>query len=426
VFKDITNRGYRGPLNPFIPKNPTGIQVHEESQIEALVLDVVVNDKHPEYAMDGYNVGAIKFRTLKTDVFRDDSTLNWAFPLEANISDYPLLEEIVLVFQAMNRFYYTRKLNLSNKPTIHVLPGLAQEISPPLTSQDKTKAFRQSVAIPHKDVGETQTSGRYKEPTAVRKLRHDEGDIVFEGRSGQSIRMGASWKANSNFKALETDQSPNILLRVGQDPHAPTSVKGPYGLVVEDINKDASSIYISSDQVVPLKFATESNRAHKASVKDFPSRLTGNQIVINSNRIVLNAKTDKILGNSAAGIHFTTNADFTVDAGKNYKSSIFGDYDVRITGVTDWAGSQQVSIRGTQLFLNTPNSRTHPIVLGDFLAEFLGRFIDAHIQNSGAHVMTAVGPGALSPAVVAALTQLRQDVARAAHSSFNSTTIFGN
>jgi hypothetical protein len=425
VFKDIINRGYRGPFNPFIPRNPTGVQVHEEAQVEALVLDVVLNDKHPEYSMDGYNVGAIKFRTLKTDVFREDSTLNWAFPLDANISEYPLLEEIVLVFRAVNRFYYTRKLNLSNRPTISSLPGLAQELSPPLTPQDKTKTFRQSVASPHKDTIPA-TTGRYKEPVAVYRLRHDEGDVIFEGRSGQSIRMGAAWKANSNFKSLETEQAPNILLRVGPDQHAQVSTKSQYGLVTEDINKDQSSIYISSDQVISLKFATENNSVHKASIKDFPNRLAGNQIVINSSRIVLNAKTDKILGHSVKGIHFTTNEDFTVDAGRDYKSTILGDNTIKISKRVIWEAGQTVSITGSKMFFNTKDSEAHPMVLGDFLAKFLEKFIDAHIKNASSYVLTAMGPGILGPAVVAALTQLKTDTARAAHASFNSTTIFGH
>lgn len=426
MFKDITNRGYRGPFNPFVQKNPTGVQVHEEQQLEALVLDVVTNDEHPEYAMDGYNVGAIKFRTLKTDAFREDSTLNWAFPLDANISEYPLVEEIVLVFRAVNRFYYTRKLNLSNRPTIHTLPGLAQELGPSLTPKDKTRTFRQSVGIPHKEGEIITPAGKYIEPKKVYRLRHDEGDIIFEGRFGQSIRMGAAWKAKSNFKSLEEDQAPNILLRVGPDTTAVPTKNSKYGLVVEDINKDQSSIYISSDQVIPLKFATESNRAHKASVSDFPSRLTGNQIVVNSSRIVLNAKHDKILGNSANGIHWTTSADFTVDVGKDYKSAIFGNQVLRIRGSIDTEANQQISIRGQRLFLNTVSSQNHPMVLGDLLAEFLSDFINAHLQNAGNYVITPTGPGGLQPGVISALTELRTNVMRRVRASFNSTTIFGS
>lgn len=423
-------------VSPFA-QAPGGVGSYQYQELthEAIVVDVVTNDSHPEYAPDGYNIGAVKFRAIKTDQYRPTEHLNWALPLEANITEYPLLNEIVLIFQSLNRFYYSKKLNVSSRVTSQPLFGLNEELSPALTSEDRSKDMRASVANTRQDRPTTNSKlGAYfTEPTTVFRLRSDEGDLLLEGRSGHSIRFGAAWQKGkkTNFTTTGPDQSPNLLIRVGPDPQQTPSVQGNFGLVTEDINADASSVYLVSSQLVPLTYATATSAVHAKSVKDFPRKLEGNQIVINTDRFVVNTKKDKILGHSLLGIHWTTNNDFTVDADRDYISTI--TRNTQLTIGQDWlatvggnyevSAGQRYSMIAPKIYVGVKQDDSQPLVCGELIAEFLGKFLDAFIAAAPSLVLVTSPPGspsALNPSILAKLQQLKSDVIKGAQASFNS------
>lgn len=426
----------RGQYNPFssvgATSTPTDIDT-SISQYEALVIDVIVSDKHPKYQSDGYNVGAIQFRALASDQYRPTDYLNWALPADINITDYPLLNEVVVVFSVMNRWYYHRRMNVTAGITSHAMPGLATELGP-INTEDQSQDTRNN-AMNGNPVVKTAASApatlgkNFKEPDSIYRLRHDEGDIIFEGRSGASMRFGHAWLDGTLFKATKKDQSPNILIRVGQDSNAKPSVKSPYGLVTEDIDKDASSIYIVSDQLIPLTLSTANAEVNGLSIRNFPRRLDGNQIVLNTDRLVINAKKGKIMGFALDGVHWTSSKDFSIDAEEDYLSHIKRDVKVWVNGSYSMTTKGSNSFIGPKNYLGTQNDESQPIPLGAVLAQFLSDFIDAHLNSAGNHTL-GVDPqggvvvGALSPGVVSALAQLKSDVAKGKYASFNSSNSY--
>src|SRR5574338_461936 len=179
------NHSLRDQFNPFRPHHPGAIYHLTDIVQEGLVVDVIVNDKHPEYAKDGYNVGAIKFRLIKSNLYRPDDTLNWALPLDANISEYPLLNEVVIVFESLKRWYYTKKVNTSSRVTTHGMFGLNEEMAPVPSSVAITNSFKKSTFNPTVVSKKSPRLGNYfTELDTVYRLRHDEGDTIFEGRYG--------------------------------------------------------------------------------------------------------------------------------------------------------------------------------------------------------------------------------------------------
>jgi len=462
MYTRTTHQGAKGQFNPFTNRDVLPVQTSTDHVQEAIVIDRVVNDKHPQYdGVDGYNVGCVQFRLIKSNQYRDQSTLNWAWPLDSNISEYPLENEIVHIISSLNRFYYTRKVNAAIRVTSQPLFGLEQELSPVEGSAEKVSTFQKSIANPTTlggtgggGAGKAQNGvlGRiFKEPNPrVYRLRHDEGDVVYEGRSGHSIRFGASWLPgkDTQFIAKNKDQMPNIMIRVGQDPEAVPNIFNEFGLVTEDINKDFSSIYMVTDQFVGLKYSTLDKPWHTKSIDDFPKKLEGNQIVINTDRFVVNTKTDKIMGHSHLGVHWTTNRDYTTDigrdkrswvnrdefsdvqrdlftyVGRNHRQRVFNNSTVNIGNVYELSAVTRISLTAPQVFLGMQSDRSQPVPLGQLLAAFLTRFIDAHLLNAAQHVITPMGPGALTAPVVQALTQLKQDVIRGAGASFNSRYVY--
>lgn len=437
----VYNSGNRGPHNPFTPGGTIQSTTHQELINEGVVVDVIVNDDHTEYASDGYNIGAIKFRSIKSDMYRDDALLNWALPLESNITEYPLLHEVVLIHSSLNRFYYTRKINTTNRITSQGLPGLNEEMAPPVSNKARSDGYRTHNSEKRDTEQVNSKLGKYFQDLDVYRLRHDEGDVVFEGRSGQSLRFGAAWKKGTMFQSTKRDQAPNILFRVGPDTSQKPSSR--FGLVRENIDSDASSIYMVSDQVVPLTMATKGNTTHGASIKDLPNRLDGNQIIINSDRIVLNSKKESIMGFSSKGINFTSGKDFTVDTETNYISSIKKDQIVKVNDnsnldigknyFTNIGESYEMTARvkssiiAPKVYIGIKDNNKEPISCGALLAEFLENVLNIFIQNASAIVLTTAAPGSpspLNPTIVAALTELKSDVAKRADASFNSTIAY--
>ena len=144
-----------------------------------------------------------------------------------------------------------------------------------------------------------------KNPKKTNNIQPFEGDDILEGRFGQSIRFGSTvmgdtsvyskqptWKGGSN-----TD--PIMVLRI-KKPITPGNYKYDFEknsnpksnqYTIEDPSKDESSIYITSTQKLPnIKVGFTRNK----DAVQIPSWSQGSQIILDSNRVVINAKKDKL------------------------------------------------------------------------------------------------------------------------------------
>lgn len=430
-IKRRNNTARFSPANPFRDGQSFGIAYRETAQIEeAVVVDIVVNDSHPEYDTDGYNVGAVKFRFINTDAFTAESQLNWGYPLESNVTDYPLLNEIVLVIPALNRFYWTKKVNVSNRVTAQPLFGLNDSLKTRQTQTQKSSDYSRvadggSPNTQNSQAESDRLGQTFVDKEQVFRLRSQEGDIIYEGRSGHSIRFGSN---------IEADQAPNIFIRCGPDPtQTPLPADSEFALVDENIDGDLSSIWITSDQVVPLTFATIDVDSHFKSVEDKPATLNGNQIIVNTDQLIFNTKGGRMLVSTFLGTHFTTRQDHTVDAEQNYKSfaklnreietgeeyritvgtdyllTVGGDKTSEVQGVTIHTTVGNHSIIADQIFIGSLADETEPLVLGDTLRDFIDKFLNIFIVNAPAFVLPTVGIGPLTPGVLNQIVALRAE-----------------
>lgn len=444
MYPKVINTKSRVRTNPLGPPEAGTVQTETEFQVEALIVDVIVNEKHSDYSRDGYNVGCVKFRVLKTQSLRSDSKLNWAYPLDANITEFPLKNEIVLIFKSLNRYYYTRKLNLGNGPTHQAFFGLAAEMGEARTNQTQIRANVQSEHTPINSSQIQDALGTYfKDTQKLNRLRHWEGDLIIEGRSGHSIRFGTSWRDerihDKVFQATQEDQSPLLIFRVGQNPNSLKTTNNYAGRVTEDINSDKTSVWMATDLVIPLEISTRNFKFNARSVRDYPSLFSGNQFVINTDRFILNTKQDKILIHSGRGFHVVTLQDATTDVERDYVATVGRDYAFEIIrgfyqnvaydskiwigsnntidtkGSTKYTSGQEfdvsagkkLSLIAPKIFIGSLDDSTEPMVLGKTLTDLLVALIDVHVENAKSHVTTPTGPGVLNPAIVTELKRIR-------------------
>lgn len=144
-----------------------------------------------------------------------------------------------------------------------------------------------------------------KKPRKSDPLQPFEGDDIFEGRFGQSIRFGTTVQGNMGIY----DKKPNwqggqntdplIILRVKKPTGSYTENLGKIGrkfksnakYSIEDIGSDNASIYITTMQALTKLKAGFSKNMEAAKISGFQGK---SQVVIDADRVVLNGKKDKV------------------------------------------------------------------------------------------------------------------------------------
>jgi hypothetical protein len=256
-------------------------------------------------------LGAIEFE----DVLNPSVKGN-AKPLFGNIKNFPLLNEIVYIFSLPSTLigettsesikYYLNPVALWNHPHHNGYPTNANEN--PETQQktyiqtelgNTSKITNQPSTI---NLGQT-----FIERSNIHPLLPFEGDIIYEGRWGNSIRLGSTIttkppviKSLNNWSTTGNSGDPIIILRNGQG----TQTKEGWIPTIENINNDDSSIYLTSTQKIPLKAASTSYNSYNTQPQAL-NEFAGKQVIINSGRLVFNSNSDHILltSNQSVGLN---------------------------------------------------------------------------------------------------------------------------
>jgi hypothetical protein len=243
----------------------------------------------------------INYPTNKTSLNINLAGLNTAIPFLPNQKYLPLKGELVLLFDLPSpktqdnsrktQKYYLSVLNLWNN------------------NQHNAQLL------------DDETLGKtFTENSNIKSLLPFEGDSIFEGRVGNSLRFTSTTKFNNNenfWSLTGTNGDPITLLTNGHKFNS-GSLK-PY---VEDINNDNSSLYLTSTQKVPIKTRNFTYNLLFNPIKP-DSYFNSSQAILSSDRIVLNAKKDEVLiygkglGLSSTNtIYLNSDVDIILDAPK--------------------------------------------------------------------------------------------------------------
>lgn len=352
---------------------------------EALVVDVILDQFHPQYSKDGYNVGMIKIRLFTQDHSRDDELLSWAFPMDSTIQEMPLIGELVMVNKVLGNFFYSRKLYIAHRLQENAMINLNKVIS------NRPAQVKNNIPSGEKEITlDKHEFGKYFKPDSrVRPLKHFEGDVIIQGRMGNSVRFGSSQMEPGN-KGL----APNIILRTGQakdvEKEACTSDK-LFGLILEDPDKDVSSIWMTSDQVIPFEQITKNAGSNFRSLVRHPQKYDGGSILINSDRVMLDAKkthimlfaNEEIYLNSYKNTSIDTDSSIiltaNIDVGLYASRTIehVADVDLRVTTGNDifLLSMEKTSLLSSKIFVGSVDNDEEPMVGGASLSKWLARLI---------------------------------------------------
>jgi hypothetical protein len=163
------------------------------------------------------------------------------------------------------------------------------------------------------------SGGKFVERINIHPILPFTGDNIFEGRFGNSIRLGSTVKSNSlyqnNWSTSGNEGDPIVIIRNGQPINSSEEGWLP---IVENINSDLSSIYFTSTQRIPIEVSTKNySGISTEQLPLFPASYNGNQIILNSGRLLLNSTTDSILLSSKKVIALSAIEDIGISTRKN-------------------------------------------------------------------------------------------------------------
>ena len=237
-------------------------------------------DGGPDYSF----LGGVKGRFVNSELGKNIDSLFDYKPLNPNFQSTPVVGEIVIGVKYLDQRFYTTQINLFGNPNFNTQHGISVG-----KKKDTLTSTEGITDLPNSDDRGIETGHYFKRADDARRLLPNEGDVIIEGRFGNSIRIGSDIRN-------ENEDSPNMIISVGHTIEGDTKVP-----IEEKIDTDGSSIYMTTNQELKPTLGAES--------KLIPSPYDGKQIFLNSDRIILNTKeggdilfsSNKNVGVSAVG-----------------------------------------------------------------------------------------------------------------------------
>lgn len=264
-----------------------------------------------------------------SEVFEDNliENYNFAKPLFPNIRQVPLLNEITYIVSFpstrtqnprnvdLNQtdYYYFQPINLWNTLHQNAFPDPLVDYNAESNPQPKNINYQQAQAgaVSNADAPppEINLGNTFVERDNIKYLKPYEGDIIYEGRWGQSVRFGSTVLNQNPWSNVGENGDPILILRNGQAP-SNTEAWIP---TIEEINKDLGSIYFGSTQQLPLDAASADYSSYSSNAPTIPNQYSGSQIIITSGRLVFNSSNDHILLSSNKSINLNSIDSVNID-----------------------------------------------------------------------------------------------------------------
>jgi len=345
--------GFGNSIKYNAPKLDVKSPTSTSTIISSRVRDIILDDTHDRFnEFGGWNgIGTIFIEPTIQPNRKDEIPLIPAYPAFPNIKQYPLINELVPILYLADpdvtsdtsavAAYYLPPINAWNSqvhnavPSSNITPELENKEYPLVEAGSVRRVTDQDTDI---NLGKTFTENNVLNN---RPLLPYEGDIIYEGRFGNSIRFGStvSNAALANpWSFAGKEGSPIVIIRNGQPDDAATTAY-PWVPTVENINTDKSSIYLTANQQIPLVLSSNIINSYGfTNTSPAVQSYLGDQILLNSGQLVFNSKKDNIILSSNKSIHLSANTTLNFDAAnqitlaspKVYLGSSFGKEGIQL------------------------------------------------------------------------------------------------
>tara|TARA_Y100000593_G_scaffold80410_1_gene150110 strand:+ start:1225 stop:2502 length:1278 start_codon:yes stop_codon:yes gene_type:complete len=396
LSQNIPTQTQTGLKRSIQPDMGTGQLRTEFYELEPAEVVSVILDKDHDMFNDYTDIGKIVARPVYSKHNVKVSALIKYTPMDISVvSNYPVAGEYVIVCEYMGKHYYTQKLNVNYTFNNGVSPGKSIDLRNTLTGgagSKKTDHKKSSSGIATKS--SKLYDNIFKESPFIPRLdlspiEQKIGEVVFNGRYGQSIRFG------TNGEKEECYDSPNMIFKVGQrlDDEEWKSEENSLKPIKEDINLDGTSIFLTTKEEIPLIPAPNESEIYYQRLEEDkrPEKFDGKQIVLNSDRIIFNTKRNHFMCFSKLTQYFCTEDKFVVDT--------LSGINLNTKAQTILSNEDKTIINSPEIYLGVKDeenpSQDEPIVLGETLKVLLEELIDLILKTQ---FVNGAGPASLNPA----------------------------
>ena len=341
------------------------------------VIKVILNNKdHPDLFKrygEWASLGMVFFKEI-SDLKEGLEEQNIAYPLFPNIKNFPLENEIIYITNlpsdniysntGLTKYYYFTPLNIWNNIHHNSIPSNLFDENKNLKSTP-TDIFEGDISNNELSFPKIKFGKYFTEKNNVKTLQPFEGDIIYEGRWGQSIRFGSNQSNLNPWSNEENQINPITIIKNGNKSNLNEDIWAPY---VENINEDPGSIYMTSTQTIPINVTHKNYKNYKNNPPTDPNLFNKPQIILNSERILINAKDDHILLSGNKSINLNSNS-------------------------TNIYSRSYSCIDSPQILLGNKNA-DEPLIMGNKWKDLMNNIITELINvNNQLAILTSLPPG---------------------------------
>jgi hypothetical protein len=355
----------------------------------------VILDENDEYASKSLFksalIGAIRFRTTDNQT-PNDKNIPVAFPFDKNCKTLPVIGEQVEIYGQPGNYSYKR-IGAEPNPSYSAKRKINEQFQPKSDKQASAAKLNETAQTGIVETNnntkndELDNLGKYYDvQPGLHKLKLYEGDTLIESRHGQSIRF-------SGYNNKRTSFSPTIIIR---NSESITNKKKNYlESVEEDITGDGSIISLSSGDYELANISSNLKETPK-SFKEFPEKLIGDQILINSGRLIFSAKSAEMMFYSKKNYGFVSDGGLSINNAKGIEASVGEDINIVMN-------DRDFSIHSGKGSIFLGDEDREPLVKGKTLVSLLRDLIAEIIKQQ---YLTPSGPTKIGPENVAAFKSI--------------------
>ena len=295
-------------------------QFYEIEAGEVIVVLTEVDDLPPlpDTGEPDYSYyGAIKARQLTSELETKEENLPWRFPLNTSTRVMPVKGETVLCVKYLDEPYYVDVVNRLQNPNLNSRDAGDSEILLEEDDQIQLDYYNEveeslgnPTSPPPESIKKSYDSQNIFVPIQIQNVKLNPGDTLLQGRFGNIIRFSSDQK-NSDFSSnikLSTGQ-----LYIPQGREFDRVLADPKAVIEQNINSDASSIYLTENETVDL--------AHTLISKTTPGQLLSNrkafsgaQVIVNSDNVTLNARLNDVHLMASQNVNMTARRRINLEA----------------------------------------------------------------------------------------------------------------
>ena len=246
-----------------------------------------------------------KVYSVKALLDTSANTLVEVFPIDTNIKRIPILGEQIIVLNSKTADSNSKSAQ-KRKYYSHIIPVQSNVHNNSLPTANSTNSTTSGGDYGDTSAGNPNSSGGesdadlgdgFVERTDVGSLQPFLGDVLIEGRFGHSLRFGYS------PTEADTTEDPSWESSTVEDPITILSngrkSGGSYNkFIIESADDDLSSIYLTSSQKISLK----TSQTNLGMGVDVQSKFDKPSVIITSDRILLDSKSDYVILSGAKDI----------------------------------------------------------------------------------------------------------------------------